>query len=153
MNNLTDLINITKKATEIAEETEIFAFAVLKTDTDMKSLVSRLILLYDDLTDGYQNLPFGTSTDQLTQSSYELLDTLKTIVIRLLQRSDKTHNERAKLKSLDANIASLITELNSPVFATQALKISRRKETPIQSRRRSTSTLTHKTQIQAIIIE
>jgi len=115
MNNLTNLLKITKKATEIAEETENFTFTVLKTDTCMVSLVSRLILLYDGLIDGL--IPFGISIDQLAQNNYELLDTLKAIVVRILQYADKQSlRERETLESFNVRIDALIEELNSPLF-------------------------------------
>jgi hypothetical protein len=124
MGHITRLIEISKNSVEMANEIELLMRTTLQSDSINRNLASRVLASFDDL------IPHsGISLDQLAQNNYEFLDTLKTIVARLLQRSDKTYNEKAKLKSLDVNIASLITELNSPPF------LQHREQTPTDEKK------------------
>jgi hypothetical protein len=112
VNNITDLLNITKKVVAIVEESEKFVFVALRTDSGMKTLFSRLIALYDGL------IPSNAiSINELTQNNYEFLDTLKAIIIRVLQNTQiNNRRERAELESFNVRIDLLIAELNLPPF-------------------------------------
>ena len=112
MRNISELLNITKEAVKIAEETEKFVLVALKNDTDIKSLVSRNIAICDGL------IPSDDiSVNELVQNNYEFLDILKAIIVRILQHADnQSLRGKMQLKNLNGKINVLIAELNSPVF-------------------------------------
>ena len=103
------LIDTSKRAIELADEALFFVRIALQTDINMKNLVYRLISLYDVLIPSEHVL-----ISDLPQNNYEFLDTLKTIIARILQYSDPI--ETTKLESIDARIDTLIEELTSKLF-------------------------------------
>jgi len=130
---LNKLIDRSERAIELANEALSFVRNALQTDINMKNLVSRLISIFDTMVPSEHVL-----ISDLPQNTYEFLDTLKTIIARILQDSDSI--EKTKLESIDARIDTLIEELTSTLLPQHPQMVSRRKETPIQSRRRSNRT-------------
>jgi Ni,Fe-hydrogenase I large subunit len=112
MCNITELLNITKKAVTIAEESEKFVLAALQTDIGIKSLISRNTALYDGLIPS-DNISFN----EVVQNNYEFLDTLNAIIGRIIQHIDKQSlREKVKLETLNGEINLLMAELNSHLF-------------------------------------
>ena len=103
------LIDTSKRSVKLADEVLFFVRIALQTDINMKNLTRRLISLYDLLIPSEHVL-----ISDLPQNNYEFLDTLKTIIARIMQHSDFT--ERTKLEFIDARIDTLIEELTSTLF-------------------------------------